>query len=1101
MANIDETKIPVGNQEISIPGRLHDSSEDHVVSGANEIYDDSLAERQSQINAKLKHYTKMAHFRLDAEEMTRNHEDIQLRNELNSKQLELGAVQTDSEPIRDSSNFLTSGTIAFNLGYYENGNNPEWVYVVLDGSMRVLAGITTDGRVEWMVGVPTPVKKYIDDNAARIIELFTTELNKKVDKVEGKSLINKDYADGVEYVVNSEFLKVELDAEGNIIKAIRYDGVELFGIGYKIGDVTVTSLNNVEFLEVYLDGNNNIVFAIQKDGNVLFGAGVPKQIIDYVEEKIKKFNVEEINSFLGELITSEFTLQELLDKKVDGEYSENSEFIEVKIDKDGKIIDAINSKGEKQFNIPILIKDSLKIGDVDLEGLNNKEYYCVTLDSNNSIVEALRIDGIKEVNIPIKDLIIKNVLNVENDFYINGNKLYNTNNSEYINIVIDNGGNLITAINNKGEVIFGTIPPQIQEQLDEIRDIAEKASYNDKDKLMKVVINALESNASSVCFYIRTKYNETKDIIISHWFNENNNISFYMTYLGDKNLEDNQLMSNTHRVSLHTDSTGPIRAYTQYWHLFGQHGYIVPRISNKKSSLTPSSRINSTFINVDGEEVTNSNMRVDIYNVIGGNNYAVSYLYSASTYAINVISWFDANDNFISGSLYKVVQTEVKETNVIVIAPANAVKAYINVPLSTASYSEFKNEDATNRILDNSDVGAEWKDQLNRHYTIGKVTNAEIYLLPIIYQDGNGHYTRDWYSINTSNAITSLTYVSGGSAGAHTSPISNIEGYSDPQLYPIMTHIDRVWYADGKKITKPGTYYCDEFKVNEEQIGYDPATINNFFGAGGVDLTNADEMVRFTYSFNYKGANCAVNTTFNLFREAKGTYSGTQQEFFVDNGNYKAMIMIPKAKERNGIDFSKPFNSPSLSSPSYSFARNATDLIDVNDPIDRQIGFLYNKNNGQYLVGMAAGLSLVSGDTTKERRNINRPVGSMLLYLSPSNRNKFYIYATDSSVFENGYFPKGYFKEINFYVSYFDPAENVGQVYWYKDGNAYIIYAHCQSINNRLAIRVPDFMEGLKLSIIEKTSDTELLTEVIQNGKFYVSYSSSDANYIVLKTN
>lgn len=43
-------------------------------------------------------------------------------------------------------------------------------------------------------------------------------------------------------------------------------------------------------------------------------------------------------------------------------------------------------------------------------------------------------------------------------------------------------------------------------------------------------------------------------------------------------------------------------------------------------------------------------------------------------------------------------------------------------------------------------------------------------------------------------------------------------------------------------------------------------------------------------------------------------------------------------------------------------------------------------------------------------------------------------------------------------------------------------------------------MEGLSLEIVEKTDGATLLTETIQNAKFYVSYTN-DANYIVLKTN
>lgn len=511
-----------------------------------------------------------------------------------------------------------------------------------------------------------------------------------------------------------------------------------------------------------------------------------------------------------------------------------------------------------------------------------------------------------------------------------------------------------------------------------IAEMVLSAQSTESGKLMKVVVSGDES------FYVRTRYNDEKDIIIDHYINGNGLLSFSDTYVGDKTLTDANLMSQANRVSTHNDSTAPIRTYTQYWHLFAQHGYPVPTFAN-------------------------------------------------------------------------------------------------SVGMTAA------------------DVGAHWKDQLNREYVIGKVTSTTVWLLPVIYQDGDGHYTRDWHSKLTSDAITSLTYVSGGGTGHYTSRIT-LDTYGEEQLRSIMTHDGRTMTADGNVVQGSGVYYCDEFTASESQKGYDPATISDWFGGSGgaPDLTGASVMAEFTFSYAYKGAQCALNTTIHLLREAKGTYSAIQQQFFFDNGDYRAMFMIPKAKPRGNVELAKPFNSPSSASTTYIFNRTAEHLDNIDDPVDRQIGFLHDPNTGKYLVGMAAGLSLVSGDTVKAKRNINRPVDSRLLNFSPSNNNKFYVYATDSGVYEDGYYPAGYFKEINAYVSYFDPAENVGQVYWYKDGGRYVIYAHCQTAEAALAINVPAIMEGLHLSVLEKTDDAELLTETVQNGKIFVNYNAAGANYITL---
>ena len=300
MANIDDKKIPIGTTETPIVGRLHDVSEDHVVTGANEVFDDAFGERQSQINDKLRHYTKMAHIRIDAEEITREHNDNLLNQEINAKQFEIGAVETDIEPILESPNMLRSGAVAFNLGWYRGNDNPEWVYCITDGAKRVLAGIRTDGSVDWMKGIPAPVRKYIDEHIQELIqqlhdleERITERINEivegldgKVDKEEGKSLINKDYADGVTYIENPEFVEVKLDNEGKILEAIMPDGTKLLPAGTNIQGVVTKVESNPEYLWAVLDSAGHILLAIDRNGNVVFSNGVPESIKKYVDKKL-----------------------------------------------------------------------------------------------------------------------------------------------------------------------------------------------------------------------------------------------------------------------------------------------------------------------------------------------------------------------------------------------------------------------------------------------------------------------------------------------------------------------------------------------------------------------------------------------------------------------------------------------------------------------------------------------------------------------------------------------------------------------------------------------------------------------------------------------
>ena len=704
-----------------------------------------------------------------------------------------------------------------------------------------------------------------------------------------------------------------------------------------------------EWVYTLTDKDSKFIFGIKKDGSIEWSVGVPTPIQKLVNsivigtDGVNLDGLNKIEAFLNEFSTED-SLKALLDAKVNTE--------------DGKGL----------------------IPSQYVEEVDNSEMLQQVLDAAGRVIESTHVDGTKEINWNLK---------VGGDFET-PNRKETTEDSGYVDVLLDANNKLIVGVGSDGDVVFGKVPSQIQKLIDEKEDKHEGGD-DPTNKLMKVVVNVMEGRTVTNAFYIRTKYNEEKDIIIRHWLNKNGLVSFYRTYIGPNVLDDTNLMLDEFEIVNDADSTSCLGS-RQYRALFAQHGYPVPYIAN-------------------------------------------------------------------------------------------------NVGMTTA------------------DVGAEWKDQLDRHFTIGKVSSSYIWLLPVIYKDANNHDIRDWHWLADSPKIKTLIHISGG---VYTSDITVGTNYQE-QLYPIMEHSNREWYADNYKITKPGTYYCDLFKVSDTQIGYDPATISNWFG--GVDgtpvLDNADVLAEFTNSFNYCGAQCCVNATVHLLKENQSISIRTQQQqFFLDTGDYQAMIMMPKVATINGIERDKPYHSPGTY-PNIYIYRSANYLKDVDKLLDRQVGFLYNPTTNDYLVGMAAGLSLVSGDTVEAKRKQNCLIGeddsNRLGLMSPNepNRNKAYIAAVNASLFidNDDYFPAGYFKEFNYYVSYFDPAENVGQVYWYKDGNSYVIYAHCQSAYNGIAINVPAFMEGLKLSIVEKTDDTELLTDTIQNGKFFVNYTTNEANYIVLKTN
>ena len=142
---------------------------------------------------------------------------------------------------------------------------------------------------------------------------------------------------------------------------------------WAIDDVGVY-IENPEFVYVKTDAENKILWAIKTDGGIYYGAGVPQQVVDYINERIAELSLDEyedIVAFLNGLEEGDKTLQQLFNEKVDKEEGkslipiqyiqeiENPEFIEVKLDVNGRILWAIKKDGNVYFGagIPKQIED------------------------------------------------------------------------------------------------------------------------------------------------------------------------------------------------------------------------------------------------------------------------------------------------------------------------------------------------------------------------------------------------------------------------------------------------------------------------------------------------------------------------------------------------------------------------------------------------------------------------------------------------------------------------------------------------------------------------------------------------------------------------
>lgn len=398
--------------------------------------------------------------------------------------------------------------------------------------------------------------------------------------------------------------------------------------------------------------------------------------------------------------------------------------------------------------------------------------------------------------------------------------------------------------------------------------------------------------------------------------------------------------------------------------------------------------------------------------------------------------------------------------------------------------------------LTDSDLNTTWTDNEGRDFKLGKIDGNTLYLLPVVSESSiEGVYTRSWKNHVVESAITTL------SKGGTT---LNITSQNAIQIRPIQDSKELKIIIDGTEVTKEGVYMCNDLVISETLECFNPFTIETWFPTP-VKNTVAMELIQ---SFNIHGLSHRYDAIINMkeplvFQE----YGANQGQCLVNDAfsnigsiaeGYDAYVMVPKVKKSvNGNRADVPHIILSSSDDIMAY-RNSTDLYDADDMPDREITYLYDGED--YLAGFAAGVSLTKGLSANGKRDIYVPANARTINMSYANRNKFYVNLLVSAAFENGVLPAGFTTSFSTYWAYFNPNVNKGQVYWYKDGKDYIIYAHYQDANNNLAVTLPSEMDGLSFDVVEKTDGVTLITDNIVNGKIYLNTDNSDNNYVVLKT-
>ena len=229
--------------------------------------------------------------------------------------------------------------------------SPEFIKAIVDAEDHFLLGIQLDGSIDWGKGIPAPIRAKLQEiinqcqqdktdileaiNATKeeLSASITALQEGKVDKEEGKSLIEDEVKECFRVIENEEFIKAVVDSKDRVLYGIyRATGKPY----YPLNEMYHVEQNE-EFFAVWLDSANHVLLGIRRDGEVIgeiHAVNALKQVISQLQSDLTSLQEE-----VGEI---DFNLKELLDVF---SLQENPEYLAVEKDADGRILSATYNDG------------------------------------------------------------------------------------------------------------------------------------------------------------------------------------------------------------------------------------------------------------------------------------------------------------------------------------------------------------------------------------------------------------------------------------------------------------------------------------------------------------------------------------------------------------------------------------------------------------------------------------------------------------------------------------------------------------------------------------------------------------------------------------
>lgn len=356
-----------------------------------------------------------------------------------------------------------------NLGHYET--NEEWFRAYTDAENKFLWGIRVDGSIDWAIGIPKPIQKALNEIIAKnetFQQTFTEAMEaykatidekvavideKKVDKEEGKSLIEDAVKECFRVIENEEFIHAVIDSEGRLLFGIYRDSGKPY---FPQNDMYHISQSE-DFLWVILDAANHPLLGIQQDGTCwaakaqwLDDIKAIKEALSSIGETLKTFQPKEDGKGLINLDVADSFF-----------YISNDEYIIAVVDAENRILAGIKYDAQPYF-------PNHEMYSV----ITNEEWLYAIIDAEDKVLGGFRAnDGHMIVGgIDISTFIANAIIDIANIKERTAH-LSTTENDEYLSVETDANGKVIGYIAPDGShYLYKVKSETIPEEFSHIKD-------------------------------------------------------------------------------------------------------------------------------------------------------------------------------------------------------------------------------------------------------------------------------------------------------------------------------------------------------------------------------------------------------------------------------------------------------------------------------------------------------------------------------------------------------------------------------------------------------------------------------------------------------